>query len=79
MSQIGDGISYFAVTWLILDLTGSGTALSTLLLVSSLPGIVLAPFTGVLADMWDRKKIVVITDIIRGIILLAVAAAHAAG
>lgn len=79
VSQIGDGISYFAVTWLILDLTGSGTALSTLLLVSSLPGIVLAPFTGVLADMWDRKKIVVITDIIRGIILLVVAAAHAAG
>lgn len=79
VSQIGDGISYFAVTWLILDLTSSGTALSTLMLVSSLPGILLAPFTGVLADMWDRKKIVVITDVVRGLILLAVAALQAAG
>ena len=51
--------------------------LSTLLLFSSLPSIVLAPFTGVLADMWDRKKIVVITDIIRGLILAV--AAFAAG
>ncbi|HHT73808.1 MAG TPA: MFS transporter [Firmicutes bacterium] len=79
VSQIGDGVHYFAITWLILDLTSSGTALSTLLLFSSLPSIVLAPFTGVLADMWDRKKIVVITDIIRGLILLAVAAIYAAG
>ena len=79
VSQIGDGVHYFAITWLILDLTSSGTALSTLLLFSSLPSIVLAPFTGVLADMWDRKKIVLITDIIRGLILLAVAAIYAAG
>ena len=24
VSQIGDGIYYFALTWLVLDLTGSG-------------------------------------------------------
>jgi DHA3 family macrolide efflux protein-like MFS transporter len=79
VSQVGDGMNYFAMTWLVLDLTGSGAALSTLLLALSVPTIVLAPFTGVLADMWDRKKIVVITDIIRGLILLAVAGIHAAG
>jgi len=65
VSQVGDGILYFALTWLVLDLTGSGTALGTLLLVSSIPGVVLAPLAGVLADMWNRKSIVVITDIVR--------------
>lgn len=70
VSQIGDGIHYFALTWLVLDLTGSGTALGTVLLASSLPSVLLAPFTGVLADMWNRKAIVVLTDVIRGLILL---------
>lgn len=78
-SQVGDGILYFALTWLVLDLTGSGTALGTLLLVSSIPGVVLAPLAGVLADMWNRKSIVVITDIVRGLVLLALGAVHAAG
>ncbi len=79
VSQIGDGVLYFVLTWLVLDLTGSGTALGTLLLISSIPGVILAPLAGVLADMWSRKHIVVITDIIRGIVLLAVGAVHAAG
>ena len=79
VSQVGDGILYFALTWLVLDLTGSGTALGTLLLVSSIPGVVLAPLAGVLADMWNRKSIVVITDIVRGLVLLALGAVHAAG
>ena len=70
VSQIGDGIHYFALTWLVLDLTGSGTALGTVLLASSLPSVLLAPFTGFLADMWNRKAIVVLTDVIRGLILL---------
>lgn len=73
VSQVGDGILYFALTWLVLDLTGSGAALGTLLFVSSVPGVLLAPFSGVLADMWDRKTIVVTMDIARGLISLVVA------
>lgn len=71
VSQIGDGIHYFALTWLVLDLTGSGAALGSVLLASSLPAVILAPFTGVLADMWNRKVIVVLTDVFRGLILLS--------
>lgn len=79
VSQIGDGILYFALTWLVLDLTGSGAALGTLLLVSSLPGVLLAPFSGVLADLWDRKTIVISMDIARGLISLVVAWIFRAG
>ena len=79
VSQIGDGIHYFALTWLVLEMTGSGTALGTLLFASSIPGVILAPFTGVLADLWDRKKIVVSMDIVRGLILLILAAIFKAG
>lgn len=71
VSQVGDGVHYLALTWLVLDLTGSGTALGTLLLASSIPMVVLAPFSGVLADLWDRKTIVVSMDVVRGLVILA--------
>ena len=73
VSQIGDGIHYLALTWLVLDLTGSGTALGTMLFASSIPMVLLAPFTGVLADLWDRKTIVVSMDVLRGLIILSLA------
>lgn len=79
VSQIGDGIHYLALTWLVLDLTGSGTALGTMLLASSLPSVALAPFTGVLADLWDRKTIVVSMDILRGLLLVGLALIFRAG
>lgn len=79
VSQVGDGIHYFALTWLVLDLTGSGAALGALLFASSIPAVILAPFTGVLADLWDRKTIVVSMDVLRGLILLGLAAVFKAG
>ena len=79
VSQIGDGIHYFAMAWLVLDLTGSGAALGTLLILASLPGLILTPFTGVLSDLWDRKKIVVSMDIIRGCIQLGLGLAYLSG
>ncbi len=78
VSQIGDGIHYFAMAWLVLDLTGSGTALGTMLMAAAIPGIILTPFTGVLADMWNRKRIVVSMDIVRGLLLLGTAGMYAA-
>lgn len=79
VSQVGDGIHYFALTWLVLELTGSGTALGAMLFASSIPAVILAPFSGVLADLWDRKTIVVSMDIVRGIILLALAVVFKSG
>lgn len=79
VSQIGDGIHYLALTWLVLDLTGSGTALGTMLFASTIPAVVLAPFSGVLADLWDRKTIIVSMDILRGIIIVGLALVFKAG
>jgi MFS transporter, DHA3 family, macrolide efflux protein len=76
ISQLGDGIHYFAVVWLVLDLTESGLALGTLLIVSALPGFILTPFSGVIADIFNRKKIIVAMDLIRGVLLLTTAAIY---
>ena len=79
VSQIGDGIHYFALTWLVLDLTGSGAALGSVLTVSTLPGILLSPFAGVIVDTLDRKMIIVGADIIRGLLALALAVVYRLG
>jgi len=70
VSQLGDGVHYFALTWLVLDLTGSGAALGTMLFFSSLPMVVLLPFSGVIADTIDRKLLIVSMDVVRGLVML---------
>jgi len=79
VSQVGDGVHYLALTWLVLDLTGSGTALGAMLFASSIPMVALAPFTGVLADLWNRKTIVVAMDVLRGLIILGLAVIFRSG
>lgn len=79
VSQLGDGIHYFAMAWLVLDLTGSGTALGTLIILGSVPGLILTPFSGVLADILDRKTIVVVMDILRGFVQLSLGVLWFAG
>lgn len=74
VSQLGDGIHYFAMAWLVLDITGSGTALGTLIILATVPGLILTPFSGVLADILDRKTIVVAMDILRGFVQLSLGA-----
>lgn len=77
VSQIGDGVHYFAMVWLVLDITKSGTVLGALLIAAAIPRIALTPFSGVLADIWNRKKIVVLMDFIRGALLLVTAVIYA--
>ncbi|MHB8963150.1 MAG: MFS transporter, partial [Saccharofermentanales bacterium] len=79
VSQIGDGVHNFAIVWLVLDLTGSGIALSALFIASTVPSILFTPFSGVLADRLDRKKIIVWMDVIRGALLLLAAWIYSAG
>ncbi len=68
ISLLGDSLHSFAVTWYIMAMypTNSGAALALVLSLGSLPSLFLSPFTGVLSDRFDRKKIMIITDITRG-------------
>ena len=50
LSLFGDFFSYVALAWLVLQLTGSGFALGTVLLVQSLPRVVLMAVGGAISD-----------------------------
>lgn len=68
VSQLGTGVGYIATLWWVQTTTGSALALGTLATVSGLVGVILSPFAGVFVDRWNRKNIIVITDLIRGVI-----------
>ncbi|CAM2970817.1 MFS transporter [Hathewaya histolytica] len=79
VSVFGDVIYIMALNFWILDVTGSTALMGTLSALSTLPRIILGPFAGVLVDRWDRKKFIVITDLIRGIFVTFVGIAALLG
>jgi len=72
VSMIGSGMNAAAVAWYILQATHSEIALGTFAVVQTLPAILLLPFTGVIIDREDRRRLVMMLDAARAIVILAV-------
>ena len=70
ISQFGDWFNVIAAAEIITRLTDSGIALSYLFLARFLPLFVLSPVAGVLADRFDRRRIMVLSDVLRGVTVL---------
>ena len=69
ISLLGNSLQRFALSLLILDLTGSAMIFSIIAAVTFLPQILLSPFGGAIADRFSKKWIMVILDTISGAIL----------
>ena len=67
VSVMGDMIYEIALGFWVLALTGSPALMGILMATSLVPGIVLSPFAGVMVDRTNRKKLMIIMDLIRGI------------
>lgn len=63
LSAVGSGLTAFALGVYIFQMTGSAASYSLTIFFSFLPSFVLLPFTGVLADRFDRKKLMIIGDL----------------
>lgn len=70
VSLIGSYIYSFAVGLFVLKLTGSGMSFAAMLIFSVLPRVIIGPFAGVVADRFDRKRMVVMMDFFSGIVVL---------
>lgn len=70
VSQFGDWFNVIAAAEIITRLTDSGVALSYLFLARFLPLFVFSPVAGVLADRFNRKHIMVLSDVLRAITVL---------
>ena len=72
-SMIGSELIGFTLAVWIFEQTGQATPFALTALFSTLPRILLSPLAGALTDRWNRKKIMVISDSLSGVITLAVA------
>src|ERR1041385_3197220 len=73
VSMIGSGMNSTAVAWFILQTTHSEMALGTFAVLQTLPAMLLLPFTGVIIDREDRRRLVMMLDVVRAVIILVVA------
>ena len=63
ISWTGSAMSFFAIGVWIFETTGKASALSTVLFVVAIVGVVTGPFGGVLADRFPRKKLIIAFDL----------------
>lgn len=70
ISLFGSSIQRFALSLYLLDLTGSAGLFATILALSMIPIVILSPIAGILADRGNKKKLMVILDLISGILLV---------
>ncbi|MCU1221469.1 MAG: major facilitator superfamily transporter [Candidatus Angelobacter sp.] len=73
ISMIGSGMNSAGVTWFLLQKTHSEMALGTLLMLQTIPALMMLPFTGVVIDREDRRRLLMVLDAVRGLVILWVA------
>src|SRR6187549_3029348 len=70
ISQLGDWFNAVAVFALLLDLTGSATAVAWMLIVQFLPIAIVGPMAGVVVDRVNRRRVMIAADVVRGVLIL---------
>ena len=79
ISVMGDVAYSIALGFWILAITGSTALMGTLMAASSLPRVIISPFAGVVVDRSDRKWLIVLMDVIRGVAVVIVGVASYLG
>jgi MFS transporter, DHA3 family, macrolide efflux protein len=72
ISMLGSGMNSAAVAWYILEATHSEMALGTFAVLQTIPAMLMLPFTGVIIDREDRRRLVMWLDAVRAVIIVTV-------
>ena len=73
ISMLGSGMNSAAVAWTILQKTHSEMALGTLAVLQTIPAMLMLPFMGVIIDREDRRRLVMMLDAGRAVVIAVVA------
>jgi len=79
VSLLGSAMTWFALTLWAYELTEKATALALLSLFAFGPAILLSPMAGALVDRWDRKLVLILSDLAAGLATLVVLLLHGTG
>ena len=70
VSEIGDWVLLVALPVYVYQRTGSTAATATTFVVALLPSLALSPLAGVLADRWDRRRLMLLISLAQAVTLL---------
>ena len=77
-SLLGDWLNTIALYTLLRQLTGSPVALGVVFIVKTLPFALASPLAGLLADRFDRKRLMIAADLARAVVVLGFLAVDSA-
>jgi MFS family permease len=72
VSLIGERIHTIALPFLVLQATNSAIEVGLTFAATAVPNVILGPLAGALVDRWSRRMTMIVCDILRAILLLAV-------
>jgi MFS family permease len=67
ISMLGDGVTFVALAWQVYELSNVPTAMSVVGVAWSLPMVVFLLVGGVVSDRFDRRRVMIASDVVRGI------------
>jgi len=70
VSQMGDWFDTIAVYTIALRLTGSSRSVALIMVARFLPSVVMGPLSGVVADRFSRRSIMITADLLRAVVVL---------
>ncbi len=73
ISRLGDSLYRIALSWWVLEKTGSALAMGTVNIVSMVPMLLFMLFGGVLVDRLPRSAVMFTSDLLRGLLVGGVA------
>jgi len=72
ISTIGEALTDLAAAILIFRITQSAFAVGAVLMVTAIPTLVFGLFAGVFVDRYDKKRILLLSNLLRGFIVLGI-------
>ncbi len=72
VSTIGDALTSLAAGIIVYRLTGSALSVGLMLMASAVPSLVFGLVAGVVVDRYDRKRIMIIADLLRAVVVFTI-------
>lgn len=70
ISRFGDSIDAIAYSWIMYEVSGNASMIAFILALNYIPTIMIQPFVAVLVERMNKKMVMIICDIMRGLIVL---------
>ncbi len=76
ISFLGDWFNTIALYAIIHELSGTGRAVAGVMIAKTLPIFLVVPIAGPLVDRFDRRKLMIASDVIRAVLVIGLIVAH---